>query len=356
MHAKSGLEPTPPIGVIDCFGKGFETVVSQIALISIPILLDLFLWLGPRLSVSSLFGNVGNIVAAGNDVPAESVRAIELSFNSLAESLNLFSFLSTSPLGVPSMMVSKVVLLSPLGEVLLIPVTSWFTLSIITVVINLAGLFLGVLYFAFIARGTLPDEFQQEDMDPLARAWIYWVRLVGFAVAVLAAMIAFGFAISMLAGLASIVHTSISGLVVSLGVAVWVWGLFFVAFTVHGIVVDNYTVNVAVRNSLLIVRLNMPSVVGLFSLIILLLWGLGYLWTMPSSESWVLMVGIVAHSFVATGLYASTFHFYRDRLRWCDELQRYEGGKTEVPSGVGATRLRGKKSDSEEHKEEDKKK
>ena len=350
MQGKPGYEPTPPFGVIDCFSKGFETVLSQITLITIPLLLDFFLWLGPRLSVSTLIDNVTSIVDVENDVPIESIRIIEQSLDSLSESLNLFSFLSTSPLGVPSMMVSKLVLLSPFGEGLLIPVNNWFNLSIITIVINLIGLLLGVIYFTFIGRGTLPEELRQDDMDVIENVWISWVRLVVFSVAIFAAMISFGFVVSMLAGLASVLSSSISAFVISLGVAVMVLGIIFVSFTVHGIVMDNCAINAAVGNSLLIVRLNMPSVIGLFSLILLLLGGLGYLWLMPSSESWMLVVGIVAHAFVATGLYASTFHFYRDRLRWCTEILSYTAGKTDNPSKKRSTRLWGNESDDEERK------
>jgi hypothetical protein len=346
------VEPTPPIGVIDSFGKGFETVMSQIALISIPLLLDLFLWLGPRLSVAELFKNFGGLVTSGEDVPVESAQIIEMSFNNVAESLNLFSFLSSSPLGVPSMVVSKIGP-SPLGEGLMISITSWWTAAIVVFVVSLVGLFLGVIYFVVIAQSTLPGEKKLEDAELLERIWTGWVRIVGFAVGVVVAMIVFGVAVSMLAGLGGLVHSSVSGLVVSLGVAVWVWGLFYVAFAVHGIVMDNETINTAIRNSLLLVRFNMPSVVGLFGLIVLLLWGLGYLWLIPPSDSWALMIGIVGHAFVATGLYASTFHFYKDRMRWTVEVQKTSDSYSESVSGISKSGLRGNKDNGEKYKEKD---
>jgi len=354
MQIKSEIEPTPPIGVIDAFGKGFESVLSQIALISIPLLLDLFLWLGPRLTVGGLFDSARNVFAPGDDIPDESLRMIDMTLESLGESMNLFSFLSTSPLGVPSMMVSKIGLLSPFGEGLLIPVTSWFGLVIVSIIVSLVGLFLGVVYFTLIGREASSQKLELDDIELIENIWVNWVRMIGFSVAIIASMFAFGFAISILAGLASIVHTSISGFVISLGVAIWVWGLFFIAFTAHGIIMDNYSINVAVRNSLLIVRLNMPSVIGLFSLIVLILWGLGYLWLMPSSESWILVFGIVAHSFVATGLYASTFYFYKDRLRWSIEILGNSESETHKQGKLGISRLWGKIDDGEKHEEKDK--
>ena len=77
----------------------------------------------------------------------------------------------------------------------------------------------------------------------------------------------------------------------------------------------------ALRNSLRMVRWNMPAVTVLFALIIVLSWGLGFLWSLPPGDSWLLLAGITAHAFVATGVVAATFHFYQDRLRWCDDMQ-----------------------------------
>ena len=77
----------------------------------------------------------------------------------------------------------------------------------------------------------------------------------------------------------------------------------------------------SLRNSLRLVRMNMPGVTGMFMLIIVLSWGLGFLWSLPPGNSWLLLAGITAHAFVATGVVAATFHFYQDRLRWCDDMQ-----------------------------------
>ena len=73
---------------------------------------------------------------------------------------------------------------------------------------------------------------------------------------------------------------------------------------------------------------------------------------MPSSESWMLVVGIVAHAFVATGLYASTFHFYKDRMRWTGEVQIVGNGSSES-LGIVKRALRGNKDNGEKYKEED---
>ena len=43
-----------PRGIIDSLGIGFSLVARRPILLVIPLLLDLFLWLGPRLSISTI--------------------------------------------------------------------------------------------------------------------------------------------------------------------------------------------------------------------------------------------------------------------------------------------------------------
>ncbi len=55
---------------------------------------------------------------------------------------------------------------------------------------------------------------------------------------------------------------------------------------------------------------------------------------------------------MATGLYASTFHFYKDRMRWTDEVQIVKSNSSES-LGVVKRALRGNKDNGEKYKEED---
>ena len=64
----------------------------------------------------------------------------------------------------------------------------------------------------------------------------------------------------------------------------------------------------------------MNAVIGLLAVCVLMILGLGYLWNLPSSESWTLLIGISFHAFVLSGIYASSFHFYIDRSKWSGEV------------------------------------
>ena len=61
MYAQKLETLPPPPGVIGSLKAGFEAVSSHVILISIPFLVDVFLWLGPRLGVSKVLGPVYDI-------------------------------------------------------------------------------------------------------------------------------------------------------------------------------------------------------------------------------------------------------------------------------------------------------
>ena len=145
--------------MIDAFGRGFETVLSRISLIALPVFLDLFLWLGPQLSVAPLTAELGTLLEdqlQAAELPVEMYQAVQTTLERSGENLNVFGFLSTSPLGVPSMMVASGSRGTPLGSELRIPITTGGSLFILSVGLNITGLFLAAVFFGMIARDVLP--------------------------------------------------------------------------------------------------------------------------------------------------------------------------------------------------------
>jgi hypothetical protein len=44
--------------------------------------------------------------------------------------------------------------------------------------------------------------------------------------------------------------------------------------------------------------------------------GLNFLWSIPASDSWLALVGILGHAFITTALLASSFVYYHDMTVW----------------------------------------
>jgi hypothetical protein len=58
--------------------------------------------------------------------------------------------------------------------------------------------------------------------------------------------------------------------------------------------------------------------------------GLNFVWNIPSSESWMTLVGIAGHAFVTTSLLAASFIYYRDMQAWLQTV--FEKLKANIPT------------------------
>ena len=113
----------PPPGVFGSLKAGFDIVSSRVVLILIPLSLDLFLWLGPRLSVDGLISpffeflyNMAQRSMTGADL--ESFVQRQTQVQELMQNYNLLSLLSKSqlfPVGIQSLSAQTLPVTNPLG-------------------------------------------------------------------------------------------------------------------------------------------------------------------------------------------------------------------------------------------------
>src|SRR5512138_3428373 len=107
MYLQKPEEFPPPPGVIGSLRAGFDAVSSHVVLILLPAVLDIFLWLGPRLSMNKLIGPVlpsnfkwmPELPLFSAVDPKETAQALE-HFNLLS----LLSKLQLFPIGVSSLL------------------------------------------------------------------------------------------------------------------------------------------------------------------------------------------------------------------------------------------------------------
>jgi hypothetical protein len=73
-------------------------------------------------------------------------------------------------------------------------------------------------------------------------------------------------------------------------------------------------------SSLRMSRFTLPTSSMFVLSVFLLSRGLSYLWTIPASDSWVLVFGIFGHAFISTTLLAASFVYYRDMSNWLQNV------------------------------------
>ena len=65
------------MGIIDSVSDGYVTVNRRFEILLIPVILDLYLWLGPKLSVAGLIRQVADGLVTPPELGAEYLEAIQ---------------------------------------------------------------------------------------------------------------------------------------------------------------------------------------------------------------------------------------------------------------------------------------
>jgi len=320
-----------PKGVIGCLTAGFEMVGRNLLVVTLPVALDLFLWLGPRVSIGPLvqaFVQVLNTQSAPNPDTARQVAQATSLLERFGTQFNLLSVISGIPmLQIPSLLARRASGGgSPLGDSRVFSLSSLVAVIPWWVTLILVGLMLGFLYLNEVAhqvrttgassnRNDDETEGDRSSGNSSMRASVW--KLLRFGLFALGLLVIGSTVVPLWLFIVAL------GTVIAqpLGVLLWVAGVGFIGyaalhliFVVPSLLVGERRLLRAVGESVLLTRANLFSVFGLVILSMVIYEGLGYAWALPVNDSWALLVGIVGNAFVATGLTSAAFVFYRDRL------------------------------------------
>jgi len=297
---------------------GFDAVSTHVSLLLFSVLLDLLLWLGPHVRIARLFDPLFQQAAAYPELQqAGSLDVIREG----AERLNLLSVLRTFPIGVPSLMAGRAPLETPAFKPLWLDVSTLGAGLGLWLVLIVTGLAVGAFYFSAVAQAALsaridwrmtisqwPWNFAQVLL--LALSWFVMLSFFMLPLScVMSVLVMLGIGLSQFP---IIIALFLGGLLI--------WLMIPLFFSPHGIFTKHYPMW---RSLLQAVRLSRGtfSATGLLILVIVLLSeGLDVLWNVPADNSWLMLVGIVGHAFITTGLLSATYIYYRDADNWLEHL------------------------------------
>ena len=310
----------PPPGIIYSIKAGFDMIATHITAILLPLFLNLFLWLGPRLRMDALFNSVKadvvTIWSAGGISAADIQRAMKL-YETAVPNINLFWIFRTFPIGISSLYLPQETSQTPLGnptvwQVSAIGLLGWMFL------LTFLGWVGGGLYFRGVAWLALAD---RESQPPSVLRAIVQTILISIVWGFLSVFI--GVPTFVILAVILQFNSFIANLfVLILGLAS-MWVIVPLFFWPHGIFIKRQNVFASILSSLQMMRFALPTS-SLFVLTMFLLsFGLNFLWTIPHEDSWMMLVGILGHSFIATALLASSFVYYRDMTAWLQGAIEY---------------------------------
>lgn len=340
------------MSIINSLSGGFEAITKRIWLISIPVLLDLYLWMGPRLSIYPLVKRVLSLIALPPNASPEELLALTETKGLLeqaSQSFNVFSFLIIRKLSVPSLLSpnpwletlgitlnisSLVTFQAPEASFLsrplpVIEVRSEFVLLGLYILLTLAGLLIGCLYLGLIAQEVRDNQVNVAHV--LRRVWIWWARVALIALLFFMGLLMLGIPLLTIVALISLLSRNLAQLIGNFIIvsSLWIgiWFYIYLFFFVNALILNDTGILRALWNSFSVVRRNFWSTVGLMLLMGLIGAGFSIIWRMLSTNSWRTLLAIVGNAYIGSGLAAASLTFYRDRyVAWQEEL----AGQAEV--------------------------
>ena len=316
---KITLTGTPP-KIIPAILQGFNIVANHIHLIIFPVLLDVLIWLGPRLRVKSLLEPViaDFYQSMSSFSPNETVEFLDAGkdiWKLALEYINIFGSLRTFPIGIPSLIAGASDLVTPLGDAKIIELSSLAALIGILFLLIISGIALGSFYFSEIARLSKEDITTFSVKNVLKQ----YAQILLLTVGVFAAAMVIAIPVSFFISILALISPSLTNFSLIIIVTILLWILLPLVFSTHGVFLFNNNLFVSALNSIRLVRFFLPST-GLFLLVVILInQGLNYLWATPPQSSWLVLVGILGHAFISTALIASTFIFYQKGSKWMND-------------------------------------
>jgi hypothetical protein len=346
--------PAPPVGVVEALSGGFETVARQLLLVLPPLLVDLLLWLGPRITLQpaaqEFYQQVWLPYLEGQ--PAQ-VQEVYKPTTAILTDLAASPHLQYLPMvGVPSVLAKFVIqpysryLVGLLTQTALD--TGWPTTdlpfeyqppvltvrsvaegAVIAVLPTLIGTMLGTLYLGMIAYQVRDGRLRITHL--LANLPNFWLQLALFTTIVLLTGLVMLTPFALIGAALASVNQALAALALLAGLLVVTWLIIFLIFTVHGVLINERGLLAALWDSVRLVQWNMSATVMLGAAVLVIVLGLRFVWSGPEPGSWLMLAAVVGHAFSTTGLLAATFVFYKDRYRyWRErraellaELERY---------------------------------
>lgn len=294
-----------PPGVIATLTAGFELTTAHIWLIVLPCLLDVFYWLGPRLSVDRL---AEKNLAVLLEEPATQEAASQLL--DLASRVNILTSLSVPLIGVPVLMGGAVPERTPL-PVQVFEMDSMLLWMFVLAGVTLVGLLLASIYLSLIGLAMRSAEERPPGLAAFGAAVLKRAaRLFGLGIIFLALLILVWLPLLPIALLASLLAGSM-GILVMLAGGVLV--VTYLSLSVPGIVLNGRPLLRSVWESVRLVHRNVVQTTNLLLIVLLISAGTNLLWHIADDGSWITLVSIAGHAFISTALAAAIFVFYRDR-------------------------------------------
>ncbi len=310
-------ENARPPAIFTTLRAGFDIVSAHPQITLFSILLDVFLWLGPKAQISlwlQRWLNEMAVAARQMQMPPEMLDEVLRAWTEVAPRLNLWAALRTFPVGVPGLMWLRMPETAPWSLAALELSQSGAILGILLTAVGLGWLLGGGYLWACARAAGIETPGLRFALQQSVLLMVFWQALL--AALLLGSGFATGVLLLISPGLAE------GGVLLFMLVALWLIPAAF--FSPHAIFVDGETAFSALSAGWHFVRQGQPLVNFFFFDVILLAWLSVGIWNTPADDSWLLLVGIGGHAFVSAALTVASLLYYRDLRAWLAQVRQQQ--------------------------------
>jgi len=300
-------------GVIDTIGLAYTRLLARPWIVLGPVLLDLYLWLGLKVTAGPLMLKIGEQVRPIERIGASTADFIDRQegFN-LAELLSFELFTVRMPTFFPSLASDEPVRLQgwrpEFGD------GPWWLLAALVPLLLLAGYTLGsafLLAAGDVARGSAPR------FD--ARAWLSTsYRLVLWLLASIGLLALLTWPLIVAQGV--FIYAGSPPINILSFLMLFPAGVGFVLFffSVFAIVLDGATAGQAFRSSYRVVRADSWQALAFIVSFMIVTGGFPFFWRVLATVPPGTLIAVVGNAFVSTGMIVAGMIYYEDRAAVVD--------------------------------------
>jgi hypothetical protein len=305
----------PPPRPISSLQAGFDITASHVYLILVPVALDLFLWLGPRLRIEEFMRPMTRSLIAflsQNGSSSADLADVQRLLGEFSRGFNMFGLAHTLPIGIPSLNYGRTFAQTPLRPPTPIEVTSMAGFWLGWVALTLVGWIGASLFYHWVAEATAPARWPGglgRTSNSLVQGFLLCVFWTAILMAVTLPIVVFGAVLLQ-------ISPALAQVALLLGLFALVWVLPLIFFSGHGIFAYKQNLIQSIGMSLRMSRFTLPNSAMFILFALLISEGLTFLWRVPPTDSWLTLVGIMGHGFVTTALLAASFVYYRNVNAW----------------------------------------
>jgi hypothetical protein len=270
--------------------------------------LDLYLWLGAQLSFAPLFRMLRDRITAldaSSLEPQQQERLfIELQNTDMRGAL---AWLNWVPLALPDLLGSG----SATGENV-IYVSNGLAILALALVINLLVLLISGVFLTLLAAGVRGEPCPLPCLLRRTAGAVLGIGSYALIVLGVGIVVALPLLIVMLA-IAQVAPVVVSFIAMGLFI-VGFWVYTFFGFVVETMLIGDIGPLRAMVLSVRMVRHSLANALGLVLLTLVIIYGMGVVWSMLATTWWGVVLAVVGNAYIGSGLVAARMIFCQDRL------------------------------------------